>query len=68
MPTGGTARFKGPVNVLDFVKVINIIGLDPQTAELLASDAARLATAEGLTAHASAAMYRADCKDGGGAS
>jgi histidinol dehydrogenase len=68
MPTGGTARFKGPVNVLDFVKVINIIGLDSETAELLASDAAGLATAEGLTAHAAAAMYRTERKDVGGAS
>ena len=32
MPTGGTARFKGPVNVLDFVKVVNIIGLDAKIA------------------------------------
>jgi histidinol dehydrogenase len=59
MPTGGTARFKGPVNVLDFVKVINLIGLDAATAQALAADADRLATAESLTAHAAAARYRA---------
>jgi histidinol dehydrogenase len=59
MPTGGTARFKGPVNVLDFVKVVNIIGLDAETARSLASDADRLATAESLTAHAAAARFRA---------
>lgn len=59
MPTGGTARFKGPVNVLDFVKVINIIGLDTQTASKLASDAVQIANAEGLTAHAAAAAFRA---------
>jgi histidinol dehydrogenase len=58
MPTGGTARFKGPVNVLDFVKVINIIGLDAATAHALAVDADRLATAESLTAHAAAARCR----------
>jgi histidinol dehydrogenase len=58
MPTGGTARFKGPVNVLDFVKVINIIGLDAATAQALAVDADRLATAESLTAHAAAARCR----------
>jgi histidinol dehydrogenase len=68
MPTGGTARFKGPVNVLDFVKVINIIGLDPGTARKLAPDAARVATAEGLTAHAAAAEFRAEeTSRGGGA-
>jgi histidinol dehydrogenase len=68
MPTGGTARFKGPVNVLDFVKVINIIGLDPLTAQTLVPDAARIATAEGLTAHAAAAVCRAENVDTGGVS
>ncbi|MGC9520817.1 MAG: histidinol dehydrogenase [Anaerolineae bacterium] len=58
MPTGGTARFKGPVNVLDFVKVINLIGLDSETAGRLAADADRIATAESLTAHAAAARWR----------
>ncbi|MDF1514685.1 MAG: histidinol dehydrogenase [Anaerolineae bacterium] len=59
MPTGGTARFKGPVNVLDFVKVINIIGLDQAAAQTLANDAVSIAHAEGLTAHAAAAAFRA---------
>lgn len=59
MPTGGTARFKGPVNVLDFVKVMSIISLDRQTAHTLVPDAVRIATAEGLTAHAAAAAFRA---------
>ncbi|MBN1248619.1 MAG: histidinol dehydrogenase [Anaerolineae bacterium] len=58
MPTGGTARFKGPVNVLDFVKVVNLIGLDAETATALARDADRLASAESLTAHAMAARWR----------
>jgi len=59
MPTGGTARFKGPVNVLDFIKVVNLIGLDAETARALAVDADLLATAESLTAHAQAARFRA---------
>ncbi len=64
MPTGGTARFKGPVNVLDFVKVINIIGLDADTARRLAPNAARIADAESLTAHGMAAKFRsADLAD-----
>jgi histidinol dehydrogenase len=58
MPTGETARFKGPVNVLDFVKVVNLIGLDAETAASLAFDADRLAAAESLTAHATAARWR----------
>ncbi|MGC9468310.1 MAG: histidinol dehydrogenase [Anaerolineae bacterium] len=64
MPTGGTARFKGPVNILDFVKVINLIGLDADTAQALAPDAARLAEAESLTAHAAAARLRAVSEKG----
>jgi len=58
MPTGGTARFTGPVNVLDFVKVINIIGLDADSARRLAPTAARIADAESLTAHRMAARFR----------
>lgn len=58
MPTGGTARFNGPVNVLDFVKVINLIGLDADTARALASDADKIASAESLSAHAAAARWR----------
>jgi histidinol dehydrogenase len=60
MPTGGTARFKGPVTVLDFVKVINIIGLDPATARRISPAAVDLAEAESLTAHAQAARLRAE--------
>jgi histidinol dehydrogenase len=58
MPTGGTARFKGPVNVLDFVKVVNIIGLDGETAAGLCPSAKRIADAESLTAHGAAAGQR----------
>ncbi len=63
MPTGGTARFKGPVNVLDFVKVINLIGLDSQTARRLVADADRIAMAESLSAHAAAARWRRTTKE-----
>jgi histidinol dehydrogenase len=58
MPTGGTARFASPLNVLDFIKVISIIGLDAMTAQTLSVSAARLAYAEELTAHAAAAEMR----------
>ncbi len=58
MPTGGTARFNSPVNVLDFIKVVNIIGLDAQTAAQLCPAATRIAGAESLTAHAAAATAR----------
>ena len=58
MPTGGTARFSSPVNVLDFVKIINVIGLDAETAARIGPAAARIANSESLTAHAAAARAR----------
>jgi histidinol dehydrogenase len=58
MPTGGTARFASPLNVLDFVKISSMIGLDTATAKALSGIAADLADLEGLTAHASAARSR----------
>lgn len=58
MPTGGTARFTSPLNVLDFVRVMNVIALDQTSAQQLAPLAVALAEAEGLHAHARAAQLR----------
>jgi histidinol dehydrogenase len=58
MPTGGTARFASPMNVLDFVKITSIIALDAATATQLCRGAARVASAESLSAHAAAASAR----------
>lgn len=58
MPTGGTARFASPLNVLDFVKITSLIALDEATTRQLSPQAARLARAEQLTAHAAAAVFR----------
>jgi len=58
MPTGGTARFASPLNVLDFLKISSLIALDEGSVRELAPDAALLARLEGLTAHASAAEFR----------
>jgi histidinol dehydrogenase len=58
MPTGGTARFASPLSVVDFVRITSIIDLDARTTAELAPAAARLARAEGLTAHANAAEIR----------
>ena len=60
MPTGGTARFASPLNVLDFVKITSLIGLDAGSARELSGAAQILARAEMLDAHASAAKLRAD--------
>jgi histidinol dehydrogenase len=58
MPTGGTARFASPLNVLDFVKITSVIALDAETAAALGPHAVAIARAESLTAHAAAAERR----------
>lgn len=58
MPTGGTARFSSPVNVLDFLKVTSLVSLDEKSFQALGSHATAIARAEGLTAHAKAIELR----------
>jgi len=58
MPTGGSARFASPLNVWDFVHIVSLIALDPQTATRIGTAASILARAEGLDAHARAAELR----------
>lgn len=58
MPTGGSARFASPLNVWDFVHIVSLIALDPQTAVRIGLTASILARAEGLDAHARAAEFR----------
>jgi histidinol dehydrogenase len=58
MPTGGSARFASPLNVLDFVRLTSLIALDAETSSKLSPLAARLAAAETLTAHQNAARQR----------
>ena len=58
MPTGGTARFASPLNLLNFVKITSLIGLDKDGAAELSAPAQRLAQAELLDAHANAAKLR----------
>ena len=38
MPTGGTARFASPLNVLDFIKITSLIGLEARAVEVHAFD------------------------------
>jgi histidinol dehydrogenase len=59
MPTGGSARFASPLNVIDFVKIISLIGLDEKTAREIGPLAASIAECEGLGAHRNAASIRA---------
>lgn len=58
MPTGGSARFASPLNLWDFVKIVSLIALDETTAQDIAGTAGILANAEGLDAHANAALMR----------
>lgn len=58
MPTGGTARFASPLNLLNFVKITSLIGLDKGSAIELSAPAQQLARAESLDAHAAAAEMR----------
>lgn len=58
MPTGGSARFASPLNVLDFVHMVSLVALDPATTQAIAPAAAVIAQAEGLDAHANAALAR----------
>lgn len=58
LPTGGTAKFFGPLSANDFLKASSLIGYD---AAALAEDSAGVqafAEREGLTAHAAAVRVR----------
>jgi histidinol dehydrogenase len=58
LPTGGTARFGSPLNVLDFVKLITVVNLDRNDVGRLIRAASVVARAEGLDAHARAVEIR----------
>jgi histidinol dehydrogenase len=58
LPTGGTARFASPINVLDFVKLTSIINVDDNSLRKLGPMVQTLAKAEGLDAHARAVERR----------
>ena len=58
MPTNGSARFSSALNVLDFVRVVSVFGLNRNILETLGPAAARLAAAEGLDGHAQAVTQR----------
>ena len=58
MPTGGTARFASPLNLLNFVKITSLIALEKTSARGLSQAAQIIATAESLGAHAAAAKRR----------
>jgi histidinol dehydrogenase len=58
MPTGGAARWSGPLGVHDFLKPIAVVNVPEELTEELARAAAIIARAEGLTGHAAAVERR----------
>ncbi|MFP4052484.1 MAG: histidinol dehydrogenase [Phycisphaerae bacterium] len=58
LPTGGTAKFFGPLSCNDFLKASSVVQYDPGSLEEDAADVIDFATREGLTAHAGAVRIR----------
>jgi len=58
LPTGGSARFRSPLGVADFLKLTSVVSLGDQDLEALGPAATTIASAEGLTAHARAVEAR----------
>ncbi|MGD0513489.1 MAG: histidinol dehydrogenase [Terriglobales bacterium] len=58
LPTGGAARFRGGLSVLDFMKLISVQKLSRNGLRGIASVVESLASAEGLRAHAESIRFR----------
>jgi histidinol dehydrogenase len=58
LPTGGAARFRGGLSVLDFMKAISVQHLSREGLKQLAPTVVALAEAEGLKAHAESIRVR----------
>ena len=58
LPTGGAARFRGGLSVLDFVKIISVQQLSRTGLKRIAPAVLSLARTEGLRAHAESVALR----------
>jgi histidinol dehydrogenase len=58
LPTGGAARFRGGLSVLDFLKIITVQELSRAGLRKIAPSITALAEAEGLRAHAQSIALR----------
>lgn len=63
LPTSGTARFSSPLSVDDFIKKTQFTSYTPQALFKVADKIAVFARAEGLEAHARAALVRMSGED-----
>jgi histidinol dehydrogenase len=64
LPTNGTARFSSPLGTEDFLKRSSIISYTEAGLARFGPDAIKLATVEGLDAHANAIRVRLETLDG----
>ena len=64
LPTGGTARFNSPVTVDTFMKTSSILYYSREGILKAADDIIKLATVEGLTAHANSVRIRKEKANG----
>jgi histidinol dehydrogenase len=60
LPTGGAARFRGGLSVLDFLKVITVQDISRKGLRRIAPSIVALAEAEGLRAHAQSIRVRCE--------
>jgi len=60
LPTRGAARFASPLGVADFMKRVNYLGVERDSFDRLAPEAAEMAAAEGLVFHRRSLEVRAD--------
>ena len=58
LPTGGTAKFFGPLSCNDFLKASSVVGYDADSLAQDSDDVIDFASREGLTAHAEAVRAR----------
>jgi histidinol dehydrogenase len=60
LPTGGTARFRGGLSALDFLRHSSVLHFTRSGLEEVAADVRKLATIEGLTGHQASVDVRLD--------
>jgi histidinol dehydrogenase len=58
LPTGGAARYRGGLSVLDYLKIITVQEVSKAALKKIAPTVIRLAEAEGLQAHAESVRVR----------
>ncbi len=66
LPTGGSARFSSPLNVLDFIKLTSLVNVAEVDLKELGPAAMTIAGAEGFDAHARADARRLEGLKKGG--